>query len=354
MTAKTFTWQSNGGGDDLSGEDLEHTAEIDGGAIRWATVTDEYDDDRPYTGASEKRQDVADFIAHGPIESAPIKVLDGISAALAAAPAWMDPLRLRYAAAEGDLTATRGLLRIGGAYKNVVVRGKTALSAALEAERIDTATCLLDGGCDPNVRLDGGETALHVAARHCKTAASATLLRALLAAGAVIEARSADGQTPLLAGLCGHLCKEGVLILVEDRKAINTPAEDGTTPLVAEARGWCRPSVVRALLGAGADVNLRSKDGWSPLLWAITKHDMWLVKMLIDARADVNVVGQPHKHGQPPRSALALAQSFAGTADPGEAASSTQAALKRKSVELANQIVDALKAAGAVDATGRK
>jgi ankyrin repeat protein len=219
--------------------------------------------------------------------------------------------------------------------------------AALEAEQVETAKCLLDGHCDPNVRLLGGATALHVAARHAKTAASAAFLGALLAAGAGIETRDDEGQTPLLAGLCGHLCKEGVLTLVEDRKGVNVAAADGTTPLVAEARGWCRPSVVRALLGAGADVNARSRDGWSALLWAITKHDLWLVKMLIDQGADVNVVGQPHKHGQTPRSAIVLAASYAGAVGPVDPAASPQAALKRKSLELANQIVDALKAAGA-------
>jgi len=343
VSARTFKWQSEGG---LVGEDLEHTATIDGEVIRWATVSDAYDDDQPYTAGSEKAQPLADFLAEGPIERVPVKVLDQMLEALGKTVPWLDPLRLQIAAREGDLTATRGLLRIGAAYKDIVVRGATPLSAALEAEQLETAAALLHATCDPNIRLANGATALHVAARNAKTAASAELLRSLLAAGADIEARTADGQTPLVAGLSGHLCKEGVSVLVEDRKAVNVAAADGTTALLAEARGWCRPSVVRLLLGAGAAVNARSKDGWSPLLWAITKHDLWLVKMLIDARADVNVVGQTHKHGQPPRSALALAEFHAAAAKASPVAA-TQAAIKGKAAELAGQIVDALKAAGA-------
>jgi hypothetical protein len=340
MTTRNFGWQS---------DDLEHTAEIDAGTIRWATVTDTFDDDRPYTGATEQKQPVADFLAGGPTGRVPIEVLEEMIAALGKPAPWLAPLRLQEAAAGGDMATTRALLG-GGAKPNAVVRGRTALSAALTAQQFEAATVLLDGGADPNVRLEGGQTALHVAAKSAGSAAWATMLRALLAAKADLEARDDEGQTPLLAGLRGHLCKEGVDVLVGTRRAVNAASADGSTPLLAESRGWCRPSVVRMLLGAGADVNSRSKDGWSPLLWAITKNDLWFVKMLIDARADVNVVGQPHKQGQPARSALALAEFLATPpagglpkADP----SNPQATLKRKALELAGQIVEALKAAGA-------
>ena len=114
---------------------------------------------------------------------------------------------------------------------------------------------------------------------------------------------------------------------------MNEPAADGTTPLIAETRGWCRPSVVRMLLAAGADAKARGKDGWSALLWAITKHDARIVKMLIDAGADVHVVAAGHKQGQPARSALALAESFTGGRD----AANPQV----------GQIVDHLRTAGA-------
>jgi ankyrin repeat protein len=339
MSAHSFTWQS---------DDQEHTASVDGAEIRWATVTDAYDDDRPYTGGTGQSQTVADFLAAGPVERAPVAVIEQMLAALSKkAVPWLAPLRLQQAAAAGDVAATRRLLK-EGAPPDVVVRGRTALSAALEGEQLEAASAVLEGGAKPNVRLEGGATALHVAAKNAKTAAWAGMLRALLAAGADPEARGDDGQTPLLAGLRGHLGKEGVEILVAGRKAVNTPGADGSTPLLAEARGWCRPSVVRLLLGGGADVNARSQDGWSALLWAITKHDAWFVKMLIDAGADVKVVGQPHKQGQSPRSALALAESFVSALASFDPASTNPAvAQKGKARALAAQIVDLLRAAGA-------
>jgi ankyrin repeat protein len=322
MKPRTFGWQS---------DDQEHTADLDASSIRWATVTDSYDDDRPHTAETEQ-QPIADFLAGGPSVRAPISVLEEMLAALGASVSWIEALRLQYAASDGDLAATRALLR-AGAPPNVVVRGRTALSAALESEQIETASCLLEGGSLPNVRLGGGATALHVAARNAKTSAWVGMLRALLAAGADLDARAEGGLTPLVAGLRGHLAKEGVEVLVAGRKAVSTPSDDGATPLIAEARGWARPSVVRLLLAVGADVNARSKDGWSALLWAITKHDARLVKTLIDGGADVKVVGQPHKQGQSPKSALTLAESYAGATG----APNPQIA----------QIVDLLRTAGA-------
>jgi ankyrin repeat protein len=310
MSAHAFTWQT---------EDQEHTANIDGAEIRWATVTDAYDDDRPYTGETGQKQTVADFLATGPAERAPTAVIEQMLAAVNGGRAvpWLAPLRLQQAAAAGDVAATRKLLK-EGAPPDVVVRGRTALTAALESEQLEAVAALLEGGSKPNVRVEGGATALHVAARNAKSAAWIGVLRALLAAGADPEARAADGQTPLLAGLRGHLGKEGVEVLVASHKAVNTPAEDGSTPLLAEARGW------------------------SALLWAITKHDAWFVKMLIDAGADVKVVGQPHKQGQSPKSALALAESFVGAKDLADAG-----AQKGRAPALAAQIVELLRAAGA-------
>ncbi len=305
MPPRTFAWQS---------DDLEHTAEIEEKNIRWATVSDAYDDDRPYTADTEKRQLITDFVAGGPAVRAPIAVLEQIVAALAKPVSWMAPLRLQYAAEDGDLAAMRAELA-SGAPPNALVRGKTALSAAFEAEQLEAAAALLEGGADPKVRLAGGATALHVAARNAKASAWVGALRALMEAGADLGARNAEGQTPLLAGLTGHLSKEGVEVMVAERRAVNDASVDGTTPLIAETRGWSRPSVVRMLLAAGADAKPRGKDGWSALLWAITKHDARIVKMLIDGGADVNITAPAHKQGQPARSALALAQSYTAGRD---------------------------------------
>jgi ankyrin repeat protein len=340
MTNRTFAWQS---------DDLDHTATIDGGTIRYATVTDAYDDDVPYTGASEKQQGIPDFVGGGPSEPVPTRVLAEMLAALGKTVTWLDPLRLHEAAAAGDLAATQALLD-ANAGKDAIVRGRTALSAALAAQQLEVASLLVTRGANPNVRLAGRETALHVAARSAGTSNWTAALRTLLAAKADPGAQDDEGQTPLLAGLRGHLCKEGVEVLVADARAINVAAHDGTTPLIAEAKGWCRPSVVRALLGAGADVSATAKDGWSALLYAITKSDLWLVKMLIDRGADVNVVGQAHRTGYTALSALAMAENLAsppaGGLPKGDA-SNPQVALKRKALELAGQIVEALKTAGA-------
>ena len=184
MPARTFSWQSD--------DDQEHAAEIEADHLRWATVTDAYDDDRPYTAGTEQRQPIADFLAGGPAVRAPIAVLEEMVAAIGKPVRWMGPLRLQYAAEDGDLAALREELASGAAL-NALVRGKTALSAALEAEQLETAAALLEARADPKVRLAGGATALHVAARNAKASAWVGALRALLAAGADLGARERRG-----------------------------------------------------------------------------------------------------------------------------------------------------------------
>ncbi len=64
-----------------------------------------------------------------------------------------------------------------------------------------TATALLEGDVDLNLRTDQGGTALHGAARHRHEA----VVRLLLEKGADVEAKDSDGRTALhWAAYCGH------------------------------------------------------------------------------------------------------------------------------------------------------
>jgi hypothetical protein len=107
----------------------------------------------------------------------------------------------------------------------------TPLLAALCDGDRTAALWLLASGADPNVAdprpvIGDAATALHLAA----LANDPELIRALLAAGGRVDARTGAGQTPLwLACNGGHL------------------------------------AAAQALLAAGADPNARSAEGYSPL-----------------------------------------------------------------------------------------
>ena len=85
--------------------------------------------------------------------------------------------------------------------------GAAAVGCAglIEATRRGDASAvkkLLDFGCNPNLRGEGGATALHIASQLGK----AELVRLLLSAGADPNARDANGKTPLhIAAEEGHL-----------------------------------------------------------------------------------------------------------------------------------------------------
>lgn len=64
-----------------------------------------------------------------------------------------------------------------------------------------------------------------------------------------------------------------VTALVSQRYNLEESDRDGRTPLInAAATG--QHSIVRILLDAGANVNAQDKQGWSSLHFAATKHDV--------------------------------------------------------------------------------
>ena len=47
--------------------------------------------------------------------------------------------------------------------------------------------------------------------------------------------------------------------------------------------------IVKLLIDARVDVNLQEKDGWTALMFATTNYNKKIVKLLIDAGADINI-----------------------------------------------------------------
>ena len=120
----------------------------------------------------------------------------------------------------------------------------TPLLAALWDNDLGTARALIAGGADPTAAdtrdVGQGWTPLHFAA----AAGDPELVRALLAVGAPVDARSVTGQTPLW-----WACNDGQL------------------------------AAARELLAAGADPNARSDEGYSPL-GRVLRSDPALVALL--------------------------------------------------------------------------
>ncbi len=108
----------------------------------------------------------------------------------------------------------------------------------------------------------------------------------LLASGKRLEARDADGNTPLhLAALRGNgACVDALLAKGVPADPVN---EAGATPLLY---GITDLEIVRSLLRAEANPNQLSKLGMTPLLAAVSRGRSYeIAKLLVDTGADVHV-----------------------------------------------------------------
>ena len=166
-----------------------------------------------------------------------------------------------------------------------------------DATVADIEQCL-DGGADPNHRNPISEsTPLHRAAQFGNVEA----VRALLAAGADIEARATfgDNSWTSLHLAAGSGSAETVLELLAAGADIEARNKSGVTPL-RWAITMRDAEIFEALLLGGADPNARDKSGETPLHWAAMVDfggdgEIEMLAALLDAGADPNARGNSQR-----------------------------------------------------------
>lgn len=137
-----------------------------------------------------------------------------------------------------------------------VSQSKSALMASLRSDGPELCEMLLNAGADPNKAGECGEgSALGVACAN-NNRASLDIAKALIKAGADVEARGDKGITVLMRA-AGHGNEACVKLLIEAGAKKDERDERGGTALMwACARGCV--SSARHLLAAGADPNARA------------------------------------------------------------------------------------------------
>jgi len=196
--------------------------------------------------------------------------------------------------------------------------GRTALLVTLEedndmeflSENVPLVKALLDAGAAVNAPDEIGRTPLMLAAE----AAKRETVRLLLDKGALANARGFEGNTAL------HLAAEQddlalTKLLLAKGAQVNSRTEYGTTPMhnaaaygqiecvrlliesggdidahdhfgstpLSEAAQSTFRAVVQLLISRGAKVNIRNGDGDTPLKFARRNHDPEMVKVLVKA-----------------------------------------------------------------------
>ncbi|WP_448206680.1 ankyrin repeat domain-containing protein [Azospirillum sp. sgz302134] len=138
----------------------------------------------------------------------------------------------------------------------------------------------LDGGADPNKRVDNGKTLLMLAAEQ----GLADAVKVLVDSRARTELRTADGATAVMyAAWGGH---EGVIqTLAAAGAELDATNDDGKTALMAaSARGHV--GVVRTLLDHGVAVDRVASHGWSALMYAANNGHDRVARLLVERGAN--------------------------------------------------------------------
>ena len=170
-----------------------------------------------------------------------------------------------------------GMLLAAGAASGQDVR----LVDAVATQDAQTVRALLDAGADVNASRADGATALLWAAHWD----DADLAGRLIRAGAEVNAADDHGVTPL-----ERAAENASLPMVERLLAAGARADvartSGLTPLMTAARTGS-VAVVEALLAHGADANAATRETRSTaLMWAVAGSHPAVVRALLDAGAD--------------------------------------------------------------------
>jgi ankyrin repeat protein len=158
-------------------------------------------------------------------------------------------VRLLQAVKSGDVESARGRLKQGVDVNAPQGDGATALHWAAHRDNLSIADLLIRAGARPNVADEAGTTPLHLAC----TNRSAQMVERLMTAGANANAALLNGETVLM-----------------------TCARTGDA------------GAVKALLAHGADANAMEREHHqTALMWAVAQKHASVVRLLIEARADV-------------------------------------------------------------------
>lgn len=166
--------------------------------------------------------------------------------------------------------------------------GSTALLWAAHWGDVKTTDLLLRAGGDPNAANDFRMTPLSQACVN----GNAALVGLLLKAGANPNTPIATGETPLMT--CAKTGgAEAVRALIARDAAVNAkePVQNQTALMWAAAER--HPSVVKMLIDAKADLQARSKRGFTALHFAAREGDQESTRLLLAAGVGVNILAQP-------------------------------------------------------------
>jgi uncharacterized protein len=203
------------------------------------------------------------------------------------------PASLHEAVLLGNRSAVENFIALGADVNAAEEDGTTPLMRAVHGRFTDIAKRLIDSGANVAARNRYGVTALYLAAR----GGDATTTRALLVAGIDANTSLPGGETALMtAARSGHADVVGVLLTGSN--SLESLADLAGRTTATERSGYAAVENAgyggterRAIQRNRADVNAREQRyGDTALMWAAVAGHIDVVRLLIEAGADVRAV----------------------------------------------------------------
>jgi ankyrin repeat protein/mono/diheme cytochrome c family protein len=157
----------------------------------------------------------------------------------------------------------------------------TELAKAIRDGDLKAVRAQLDAGVDVNARDADGNTPLLLTAVY----AGPECVELLIKKGADVNAKNKLGATPLHRAATSY---EKAKLLIDAGADARAKTKSGRTPLTLAARKAGNSQTVKLLLDNGADAKERNARGINPIQVAAACGDLDTVKLLVEAGADVN------------------------------------------------------------------
>jgi ankyrin repeat protein len=179
--------------------------------------------------------------------------------------------QLIRAAEAGDAAQVRTLLAQGASVRARDARGRTALLAATQGDRVETARLLIEAGADVNAQDDIRDSPYLLAGAR----GYLEILRMTLKAGADLKSTNRYGGTALIPAChYGHI--ETVRELLKTAIDIDHVNNLGWTALLEAVilgdGGTAHTEIVRLLVAAKANPNIADRQGVTPFQHAQSRR----------------------------------------------------------------------------------